>query len=110
VVEPIENISEPVRRQVERKYFVNFDTLRPQVFYRLTDNWVELSLRFIAQPHGVRNLKDQLSRMILDRFEAAHISIASGTYEIVGFPPVRLEGHVAERIANALDEHASTRG
>jgi len=86
------------------------DTLRPQVFYRLTDNWVELSLRFIAQPHGVRNLKDQLSRMILDRFEAAHISIASGTYEIVGFPPVRLEGHVAERIANALDEHASTRG
>jgi hypothetical protein len=28
----------------------------PAVFYRLTDNWLELTMRFIAPTHGVREL------------------------------------------------------
>src|SRR3954469_18327427 len=67
LVDPIEKMSEPVRRDMERKYFVDFETLKPKVYYRLTDNWLELSLRFVVTPHGVRNLKDELSRMLLDR-------------------------------------------
>jgi small-conductance mechanosensitive channel len=93
---------------MEKKYFIDLDTLKPQVFYRLTDNWVELSLRFIVRPHGARNIKDQMSRMIIDRLEEAGIGIASGTYEVVGFPPIRLEGPVAERIANAIEGRAAT--
>jgi small-conductance mechanosensitive channel len=103
LVNPIEKVSAPVRRDMERKYFIDFETLTPKVYYRLTDNWLELSLRFVVTPHGVRNLKDELSRMLLDRFEAAHISIASATYDVVGFPPIRLEGRVAERIASAIE-------
>ena len=38
---------------MERKYFIDLETLNPQVFCRLTDNWLELSLRFITRPHGV---------------------------------------------------------
>jgi hypothetical protein len=35
--------------------------------------------------------------MLLDRFEAAHIGIASATYDVVGFPPIRLEGTTSPR-------------
>jgi hypothetical protein len=61
------------------------------VYLRLTDNWIELSVRFIAPQRGVRKLKDAMSRDILAGLEAAKIGIASGTYEIVGVPPLRVE-------------------
>jgi small-conductance mechanosensitive channel len=103
LIEPIADVSEPVRRQMQDKYFVDVGRLQPQVFYRLTDNWLELTLRFIARPFGVRALKSDLSRRILERFEEAHIEIASATYDVVGFPPLRLEGSVAEQLAGARD-------
>jgi small-conductance mechanosensitive channel len=65
--------------------------LSPRVYYRITDNWVELSLRFISPVHGTRQLKDAMSRDILKELEAARIGIASGTYEIVGVPPIRVQ-------------------
>jgi small-conductance mechanosensitive channel len=64
--------------------------VNPHVYYRITDNWVELTLRFISPVHGTRTLKDAMSRDILAQFDAAGIGIASGTYEIVGVPPVRV--------------------
>jgi small-conductance mechanosensitive channel len=62
--------------------------LEPRVFWRLTDNWLELSLRFLCDDHGVRSLKDAMSRDILAALDTAKIGIASGTYEIVGVPPI----------------------
>lgn len=65
--------------------------VEPSTYYRLTDNWLELSVRFIARERGVRGLKDRMSRDILAALEAAGIGIASGTYEIVGVPPLKVE-------------------
>jgi small-conductance mechanosensitive channel len=65
-------------------------SLEPRVFWRLTDNWIELTVRFIAEEYGVRALKDAISRELIDRFDQAKIGIASGTYEIVGVPPIRI--------------------
>jgi hypothetical protein len=62
----------------------------PQVYWRLTDNWLELTLRFLAPLHGVRELKDALSRDILHRLDGAHIPIASATFDIVGMPAIRI--------------------
>ena len=59
---------------------------------RITDNWVELAVRFLCGTHDIRGLKDRISREILSGLETANIGIASGTYEIVGIPPVRIEG------------------
>jgi small-conductance mechanosensitive channel len=67
--------------------------LEPRVFFRLTDNWNELSLRFLVPQRGVRGIKDAMNREIIRALEAAKIGIASGTYEIVGFPPIRIEGY-----------------
>ena len=58
----------------------------PKVYYRITDNWLELSLRFIAKDHDIRDIKDQMSRDILDEFDKAGIEIASATLDIVGMP------------------------
>ncbi len=57
---------------------------------RLTDNWVQLALRFVSHDYGVRELKDRMSRDILENFEKSGIEIASSTYDVVGFPPVEV--------------------
>ena len=77
--------------ELERRYFLKRSEFEPRVFVRLTDNWVELSARFLAHDHGVRELKDKISREMLERFKDAGIGIASGTYQIVGMPPISVK-------------------
>ena len=76
---------------MERRYVVRRADMTPRVYYRITDNWLELTARFIVKDHGVRELKDAISRDILEQFDAAGIGIASATYDIVGLPPLRRE-------------------
>jgi small-conductance mechanosensitive channel len=87
----ISEMSEEALKEMERRYLMRRSELDPRVYWRLTDNWIELTVRFIAREHGVRDLKDRMSRDILQGLEDAKIAIASGTYEIVGFPPIRIE-------------------
>lgn len=49
-------------------------------------------MRFLCGTHDIRGLKDRISREILAALDEAHIGIVSGTYEIVGVPPIRIEG------------------
>jgi small-conductance mechanosensitive channel len=106
-------VSEMSKEALERmrgRYFVHIDDLRPRVFVRLTDNWVELSCRFMAHDHGVREMKDRMSREILDRFEEAGIGIASATYDIVGLPPIRVEALNVEGAAQAQRRDSDGQG
>jgi len=89
----VSELSEEARQEMERRYFVSLGDLEPKVYYRLTDNWLELTVRFIAEDRGVRDVKDTMSRDILQAFDEAGIGIASATFEIVGLPPVRLQRH-----------------
>jgi small-conductance mechanosensitive channel len=86
----IAEASEPVIREMEQRYVMKRSEMKPRTFLRLTDNWVELSVRFISLNHDVRSLKDKMSRRILDDLEKAHIGIASSTYDIVGLPPIKV--------------------
>lgn len=65
------------------------------MFWRLTDNWLELTVRFIVREHGIRDVKDAIARAVLQKFEEASIEIASATYEIVGVPPLRVRNETA---------------
>jgi small-conductance mechanosensitive channel len=87
--------SEPVRRALERRYFISVDDMTPRVFWRLTDNWLELSVRFIVGEHEIRPVKDAITRAVLHKFERASIEIASATYEIVGVPALRVQNETA---------------
>jgi small-conductance mechanosensitive channel len=87
----ISELSEPALRELEERYAMARADMKPKVYVRLTDNWVELTPRFVVEDHGVRDVKDAMSRDILDRLNAMKIGIASTTFEIVGLPPVRIE-------------------
>jgi small-conductance mechanosensitive channel len=77
-------------REFEQRYFIRAAELRPKVYYRITDNWLELTIRFIVESSRIRELKDKMNRQILEGFENAGISVASATIEITNLPPVRL--------------------
>jgi small-conductance mechanosensitive channel len=76
--------------ELRRRYLVEAADLEPNTYVRLTDNWVELSVRFLVSTHGVRVVKDQISRSILRAFGEAGIEIASQTIEVVRTPPITL--------------------
>ena len=87
----LQDLGEEALKELSRRYFVAQASLTPKVYWRLTDNWLELTVRFIASTHGVRELKDQISRDVIQALDEAKISIASGTYELVGVPPIRVQ-------------------
>jgi small-conductance mechanosensitive channel len=88
---PIGEMGEAELLEIERRYFIRRPEMTPKVYFRLTDNWLELTVRFIARDHGIRELKDAMSREILASLDDAGIGIASSTFEVVGLPSLRLE-------------------
>ena len=86
----LSRMSEAALKEMQERYFVAMTDMKPRVFYRLTDNWLELSLRFVVEEHGIRDIKDKMSRQIIDQLDAAGIGIASATYDIVGMPPLKI--------------------
>jgi small-conductance mechanosensitive channel len=87
----IADLSEEALHALERRYVLKRSELEPQVYWRLTDNWLEMTVRFIVPDFGIRSIKSQMSRDILDEFDRAKIGIASGTYEVVGMPPLNVQ-------------------
>ena len=69
-------LQEPMAR------FPNLERPRLEPCVHLTDNWNELTLRFLAREHGVRDLKNRISRAILEEFTAAKIEVASSTMDV----------------------------
>lgn len=87
----IANLAQPELERLKERFFIEAADVHPRVFLRITDNWVELSVRFLCAAHDVRGLKERISREILSGLESAYIGIASATYEIVGMPPIQVE-------------------
>ncbi|MDT9599149.1 mechanosensitive ion channel family protein [Sphingosinicella rhizophila] len=78
------------RAELERRYNISVSQIEPKVYWRITDNWLELSVRFLVPDHGVRDIKDAMSREIMARLDEAGIGIASATYELTGVPALRI--------------------
>ena len=78
----LEELSAEALDEMKRRYFMKTANVQPRVYMRLTDNWVELTVRFVARDHGIRELKDAISRDVLCELEAARIPIASTTLNV----------------------------
>ena len=78
-------------RELERRYGIEVGDVAPRCYWRLTDNWLELAVRFLSPDHGTREIKDAMSREILSRLDSEGIGIASATYEITGLPVLTIE-------------------
>lgn len=74
--------------RMQNRYFVDLSDLAPRAYYRITDNWLEITARFLTREHGACAMKDQMHREILAGLDAAGVGIASATFGIVGLPPV----------------------
>lgn len=86
----IEEMADPVLQTLRERFLLLPIDLAPRVYWRLTDNWVELTVRFLVKDHDIRGLKDRMSREVIGELDKAGIGIASGTYEIVGMPPLQV--------------------
>lgn len=93
---------------MRKRYLIHSADMEPRAFLRLTDSWMELSVRFLVKSYGVREAKDLISRRILEQFNAAGIELASATMELAlsKVPPLELRGPGA-RPASREDPAAS---
>lgn len=65
-------------------------TVEPTLYVVMTDNWIEMTLRYVVDARERRRVKGQLHHELLQHFESeVDITVASATFEIVGFPPLR---------------------
>ena len=72
--------------KLKNRFDFGLGDLEPRVYWRITHDWMELTIRFVALAHGTRDIKDQMSRFIHARFKAADISIATTRYELLRGP------------------------
>lgn len=70
---------------MERHYAVQGASVEPETYIRITDNALELTVRFIVPETGIREIKDAISRDILQGFKRSGIEIGVPTMiELVG--------------------------
>lgn len=77
--------------RLERRYGVGVGEIDPRVFWNLVEGWIELTVRFLTPDHGIREIKDAVTREIIAGFEAAGIKVAASSFELTGLPPLRIE-------------------
>ena len=74
------------------KYLITTSDVESRIYTQITDNWIDMRLRYVVDPHQRRKVKHLLSEKILEAFLAEKdIKIASATFEISGFPSIRIE-------------------
>jgi small-conductance mechanosensitive channel len=86
-------VVDEARRQLHRvrqQFPLQPADLEPQTYLRLTDNWVELSVRLLVRAWGIRPTKDAMTRTILARYREEGISIASTSFELARLPELSI--------------------
>ena len=96
--------------QMARHYPVPRAEVEPRVFVQATENYMELSARFVVPLRTARTAKDALTRRVVQRLREAGIAIASATEEVT----IRHDGagHTEEGRDGVLpvDESSKRRG
>ena len=78
--------------KIGEKYLIHPSDVEEKIFTRITDNWIDIRLRYVVDPHQRRDIRHSLNEKILEAFSHEDdIKIASSTFEIVGFPRIKIE-------------------
>ncbi|MGD2176712.1 MAG: mechanosensitive ion channel [Anaerolineae bacterium] len=76
-------------QRLMKRYPVHEQSVQPRLYVVMTDNWIELTLRYVVEARERRTAMGQLHHELLQHFdEQPNITVASATFEIVGFPPL----------------------
>lgn len=72
---------------LEEIYYMSKRVVEPNIFLKLTDNWITFNIRYVTDVRKRRLLRHKLSQTILEEIQKSeNIKIASVTLDIVGFP------------------------
>ena len=71
--------------RIEKRFGIEVDDIDPRVFWRITENWLEFTVRFLGPDHGIRGIKDSMTRDILCGFERDGVEVGAVRQEAV--PP-----------------------
>ena len=77
--------SEGARRAVDemaRSYPIPRAEVEPRVFVRATDDYIELSARFVVPVRTARSIKDEMTRRVVERLAAEGLVVASSTQDV----------------------------
>ncbi len=75
-----------------KKYLIEDANVAPTLSLKLTDNWIELNLRYVVDYKQRRSSKTALYTDLLKAIQASEgkVTLASATYEVVGVPEIRI--------------------
>jgi small-conductance mechanosensitive channel len=79
--ETAKRMGEDEVKRVEERFGIEAGAIEPKVFWRITEDWLELTVRFLGPDHGIRGIKDRMSRRIVTDFAKANILIAANRQE-----------------------------
>jgi small-conductance mechanosensitive channel len=75
--------------RLEQRFGIEVGEIDPRVFWRVTENWLELTVRFLGPDHGIRAIKDRITREVMAGFGKAGILIAAVRQEAVTAPALQ---------------------
>ena len=73
--------------RLEQRFGIAVGDIDPRVYWRITEDWLELTVRFLGPDHGIRGIKDKMIREILEGFETRGIAIGATRQESVDPAP-----------------------
>ena len=68
--------------EMRRRYPIPISDLEPRVFIRATDNYMELSARFVIEVRTARVVTDEFTRLVMKHFADADIAVASTSMDV----------------------------
>ncbi|MFH2020208.1 MAG: mechanosensitive ion channel domain-containing protein [archaeon] len=84
--ETAKKASQELARMGERYFFRQKD-VDPQIFVKLTDNWISMNIRYVTEVRSRRLVFNRISSRLLEELQKnKNIRLASQTIDIVGFP------------------------
>lgn len=70
-------------RRLEERFGIDVGEIDPRVFWRITEDWLELTVRFLGPDHGIRGIKDKMTRDIVSGFEKQGIAVGATRQQAV---------------------------
>jgi small-conductance mechanosensitive channel len=82
-----------VWKEIVKKFFIEETMIDPVVTLSFTDNWVELTGRFITDYQRRRDTKDKIfSRLLMEIDKTGgRVGIATASFELVNPPPFEVQ-------------------
>ena len=77
------SIGEPEAKRLEDRFGIQVGDIDPRVFWRITEDWLEMTVRFLGPDHGIRGIKDRMTRDIIAGFQRDGISIGATRQQAV---------------------------